>query len=108
MTGNLSNDVIYRPEYVSSILVTALLGTVSTDANFSQSSLVCIYHCENIDTKIVIGSGDLAAREYQPRTAFGQRLMALRRAYLEEGGKLLDEDGLEDELRRRRGGIGDV
>ncbi|MDR0563322.1 MAG: hypothetical protein LBG78_00095 [Azoarcus sp.] len=42
---------------------------------------------------------------YQPHTAFGAKLMALRRAYIEKGGKLLDEKELERELRIRRGGI---
>jgi len=42
---------------------------------------------------------------YRPRTALGEKLLALRRAYIESGGALLDEDGLAAELRNRRGGI---
>jgi len=42
---------------------------------------------------------------YRPRTALGKKLLALRHAYIEGGGALLDEDGLEAELRNRRGGV---
>jgi hypothetical protein len=43
--------------------------------------------------------------EYQPRTDFGRKLMALRRTYIENGGILLDEAALEAEIRARRGGV---
>jgi hypothetical protein len=33
------------------------------------------------------------ANEYHPRTALGEKLMALRRAYIANGGILLDDDG---------------
>jgi hypothetical protein len=42
---------------------------------------------------------------YRPRTALGAKLMALRRAYIENGGALLDDAAFEAELRSRRGGV---
>lgn len=44
---------------------------------------------------------------YEPKTAFGKRLLALRKAYLENGGKLLSPDELDAEMEARRGGLGD-
>lgn len=46
--------------------------------------------------------------DYQPRTELGKRLLALRQAYVARGGELLSADALDEELRSRRGGIGDV
>jgi len=48
---------------------------------------------------------DAAAEAFKPKTELGKRLLALRRAYVEKGGKLLDADALEQELRQRRGGV---
>ena len=47
--------------------------------------------------------GDAVSDTYRPRTALGERLLALRRAYVRKGGKLLDEAALEAEIERRRG-----
>lgn len=44
---------------------------------------------------------------YQPRTELGKRLLALRQAYVESGGRLLTAEALDEELRSRRGGVGD-
>lgn len=44
---------------------------------------------------------------YQPRTALGVRLLALRNAYVRGGGALLSVEALDDELRARRGGVSD-
>ena len=44
---------------------------------------------------------------FQPKTEFGRRLLALRRAYVESGGPLLDADTFERELLQRRGGVSD-
>jgi hypothetical protein len=46
--------------------------------------------------------------EYLPRTALGRKLVALRRTYIESGGKLLNESEFEAELHARRGGINDA
>ena len=48
---------------------------------------------------------DAATDNYQPKTALGRKLIALRRAYVEKGGSLLDAEGLDAELMTRRGGI---
>jgi len=43
--------------------------------------------------------------EYRPKTKLGERLMALRSAYIAAGGVLLDDAAFEAELRARRGGL---
>ena len=45
--------------------------------------------------------------DYRPRTELGEKLLALRRAYIEKGGRLLSAGELEEELRSCRGGVGD-
>jgi hypothetical protein len=47
--------------------------------------------------------GDVVSDTYSPRTALGERLLALRRAYVMKGGKLMDDAALDTEIRRRRG-----
>jgi hypothetical protein len=47
---------------------------------------------------------DSVLQEFKPKTPLGERLLALRRAYVEKGGELLDAEGLAGELRQRRGG----
>lgn len=49
-------------------------------------------------------TGDPIVDSYRPRTPLGIKLLEIRCAYIEGGGKLLDETGLEDEIRARRGG----
>lgn len=49
--------------------------------------------------------GDAVADHYQPRTELGRKLIALRRANILAGGKLLSNDELDEEIRRRRGGV---
>jgi len=53
-----------------------------------------------------IGTDCTGKDAYRPRTPLGKKLLALRRAYIESGGTLLDEDGLAAELRDRRGDDG--
>lgn len=48
---------------------------------------------------------DWAMNGFQPRKELGRKLLALRRAYVKKGGQLLDGEGLERELRLRRGGV---
>jgi hypothetical protein len=45
--------------------------------------------------------------EYQPRTELGKRLMAIRRSYIENGGRLLNDEELAEKLREQRGGVRD-
>lgn len=51
--------------------------------------------------------GQHLTEAYQPRTAFGVRLLALRNAYVHGGGELLSIEELDDELRARRGSVSD-
>lgn len=44
---------------------------------------------------------------YKPKTALGKRLLALRKSYLDEGGRLLSPVELDTEMEARRGGWGD-
>lgn len=48
---------------------------------------------------------DTAADDYQARTDIGRLALAARQAYLNGGGKLLNADEIQDEVRRRRGGL---
>ena len=48
---------------------------------------------------------DAVAEAFKPKSELGKRLLALRRAYVEKGGKLLDADALDRESRERRGGV---
>ena len=47
--------------------------------------------------------GDIA---WKPKTETGRKFMALRSRFIRSGGGLLDCDGISEELRRRRGGLG--
>lgn len=46
--------------------------------------------------------------EFRPRTELGRKLLALRQAYVAGGGELLSAAALDEELRQRRGGVGDA
>lgn len=48
-------------------------------------------------------TGDAVVDHYQPRTELGRKLIELRRAYIEGGGKLMTQDEILAEVRRRRG-----
>lgn len=48
-------------------------------------------------------TGDAVVDHYQPRTELGRKLIALRRSYIEGGGKLMTQDEILAELRRNRG-----
>lgn len=65
-----------------------------------------LYRSGNVAVPIAIlpapPTGDALVDHYQPRTALGRRLLALRRAYLESGGRLLTQDEILDEVRRLR------
>ena len=44
--------------------------------------------------------------DYRPRTALGRRLLELRAKIVAAGTPLLDWDGVEREVRERRGDLG--
>jgi hypothetical protein len=50
---------------------------------------------------------DAILSHYEPRTEVGRRLLEARRAYIESGGKLMNWDEVDEEVRRRRGGVTD-
>lgn len=54
-----------------------------------------------------LAQSDPVSETFQPKTEFGRRLLALRRAYVESEGPLLDADAFERELLQRRGGVSD-
>lgn len=50
---------------------------------------------------------DAVAEAFKPKTEFGKRLLALRRAYVANAGPLLDAEAFDRELQQRRGGVSD-
>lgn len=46
---------------------------------------------------------DSVSRDYLPRTLLGIRLLALRRAYVANGGRPISAEQLDGEMRIRRG-----
>ena len=52
-------------------------------------------------------TGDAVVDHYQPRTELGRKLIELRRAYIERGGKLMNWDEVNAEVCERRGGVAD-
>ena len=50
---------------------------------------------------------DRLVDEYWPRTKIGRLALAARKAYIESGGKLLNFDEINAEVRSRRGGRSD-
>ena len=71
-----------------------------------------LYRNTNVATRLIVGHrapvGDPLVDRYQPRTELGRQLIALRRAYIQSGGKLLSWEEIEEEVRERRGGVPDA
>lgn len=73
-------------------------------------------HCE-LPASLPVGSivrvtvepvvRDPLVDDYQPRTELGRKLIELRRAYIQSGGKLMTQDEILAEIRQRRGEAGD-
>ncbi len=65
------------------------------------------YQPTNVSTRILSGEkrlvGDPVVDYYQPRTELGRKLIALRRAYILGGGKLMSQDEILDAVRHNRG-----
>ncbi len=47
----------------------------------------------------------LPVLKWKPKTATGRKLLALRETFIRCGGKLLDSEGIANELKQRRGGL---
>ncbi|CAK0778440.1 hypothetical protein CCP4SC76_650007 [Gammaproteobacteria bacterium] len=62
-------------------------------------------HCD-LSASILVG--DPLVDNFQPRTELGRKLIELRRIYIQNGGKLLTWDELDEEMCRRRGGVFEV
>ena len=60
---------------------------------------------ENESSRVL--TGDAVVDHYQPKTELGRKLIELRRAYIEGGGKLMTQDEILAEVRERRGEIDD-
>jgi len=52
-------------------------------------------------------TGDDVVDHFEPKTDLGRKLIALRRAYVQGGGKLQSLDEINAEVRERRGGVAD-
>jgi hypothetical protein len=50
-------------------------------------------------------TGDVVVDTYRPRTELGRKLIELRRAHAQAGGKFLNWDEIDEEARERRGGV---
>ncbi len=59
------------------------------------------------ETPAATATADLVVERFEPRSALGHKLRALRRKYVEAGGKLLTADEIAAEVRERRGGVQD-
>ena len=51
----------------------------------------------------IAATQDSVLSEFKPKTPLGKELLRLRKQYVEGGGELLDAEGLDKELRERRG-----
>lgn len=60
-----------------------------------------------METPAATASADPVVERFEPRSELGHRLRALRRKYVEAGGKLLTADEIAAEVRERRGGVQD-
>lgn len=43
--------------------------------------------------------------DFEPKTELGRKLLEIRRRYIDAGGELLDQAGLEREIAERRGSV---
>lgn len=77
--------------------------TESNPARYRQGNL----SFEILTSDLPLSTGDLVVDHYRPRTELGRQLVELRRAYILEGGKLLNWEELDEEIRERRGGVVD-
>ena len=57
------------------------------------------------ETPAATATADLVVERFEPRSALGHKLRALRRKDVEAGGKLLTVDEIEADVRERRCGV---
>ncbi|GAB6057414.1 hypothetical protein [Desulfonatronum parangueonense] len=73
--------------------------------------------CFNLPTSLPVGSvirvtveaieKDLHAPHFIPQSELGRKLLKAREENVHDGGKLMDWDEINEEVRRRRGGLTD-
>jgi len=106
-----SKDMSYSSNYLSSMVVVAIFVNmipVSSVNPVVDLLPITIFSSVNATTDVRYHIGDEITKsqnEYHPKTALGKRLMALRRAYIANGGVLLDDGELEVENDTLRGGL---
>lgn len=104
-------DYRYDSNYYSGMVTTALLtSTVTSTYPVDNLQSIFIYNSMNFFTKVRYESNrnmSESRNEYHPRTPLGEKLLALRRSYIDNGGVLLNSDELEVERHVRRGGLHD-
>jgi hypothetical protein len=100
-------DVRCNWAYQSGIVVMALMPCTipASRESFAPDQVVFDHVSDSINTSANIRHVPWKVDEYQPRTDLGRKLMALRRAYMMSGGRFLDENEFDAELRARRGGL---
>ena len=76
--------------------------------NIPSSVIACGYLGQTLTVAVRIGSfnrtGDALVDSYKPRSEIGRRILALRKAYIEGGGRLMSPEEIGAEVRSRRGG----
>lgn len=94
---------------ISGIVATALLAVPGSHSPLSLPIEPSFHFCSPGTTSDIrfnpFVDDNKMSVEYVPKTDFGRKLMSIRRAYIEGGGKILNEQEFEAELRVRRGGI---
>ncbi len=73
--------------------------------------------CFNLPTSLPIGSAirvtveavqkNSHERRFSPKSELGRKLLKAREEYVQQGGRLLNWDEINEEVRRRRGGLTD-
>lgn len=86
------------------VVVTILPDTLSPLPQHETPPTVESPEAKTEETPIKPLTGDAVVDHYQPRTELGRKLIELRRAYIESGGKLMSWDEINEAVRERRGG----
>jgi hypothetical protein len=106
--GIYENGVVRLLEQLPGVARARVVVTVLPDAPSSRpqpSSQLVPVSPENRKVDAEAPTGDTVVDTYQPRTELGRKLIELRRAHVQAGGKLVNWDEIDAEVRERRGGI---
>lgn len=108
--GVYENGVVHLLEPLPGMVRARVVVTVLPDAEASRSTPslpVQPDSPENREAKTESPTGDAVSDSYQARTDLGRKLLALRRAHVQAGGRLLSWDEIDAEVSERRGGAAD-